>query len=533
MNTQIEPANQAMSMGANRPQWVTHQLNLRKWMDGWVDDMIMNHGTMPWRHGHDEGIFTRTLPAFYMLSGYAPALEFSQKLCTEFIDSPLTEACDCFLTKEDMVPFKDRKLVSKWHGYQEEWSCLCHGPENFSWFLAHLAHISKDPKYIAALEDYAEHLGNWSPEVPDWYNWEEHRFVSCHLGTKVVRAHAPYDYDSDTHIRAMTVAMNAYSLTGNQRYLDLVVNWMEKWADLIMKAGPEGFRVKVYPVPDEQVEGLYGEFGSLHTTTVEYQLGHMMLDIVRAGASRAFLEPVKKMIALGIDRHDWAMGQLIAKYRMVSGDTQFDQTVLDYAETAMSRDAEIPGFIVTINPPSDSVYEGNDFITVGKDSAVTKDERSVSWLACAYQISGDERYINSSMYIAWMRFWAGWYLWDGRQFGCRGSWTGRNGFAMHNVIPALLMGATGGFGMVEGEAPWFEVTYRGSNGEDGLPEGVATLFNPAAKTIAFANTTTQPQTVRYANTSRTLSPLTKPVTGDDWSEIDIPADGLMVVPIPS
>ena len=39
-----------------------------------------------------------------------------------------------------------------------------------------------DPAAVEMVEDAAEHLGNWSPDVYPWYDWDAHRFRSYFLG---------------------------------------------------------------------------------------------------------------------------------------------------------------------------------------------------------------------------------------------------------------------------------------------------------------------------------------------------------------
>jgi hypothetical protein len=48
------------------------------------------------------------------------------------------------------------------------------------------------------IEDVAHHTGNWVKEVPEWYSWKRHCFVSNWLGTRSVRDYLPYDYQEGT-----------------------------------------------------------------------------------------------------------------------------------------------------------------------------------------------------------------------------------------------------------------------------------------------------------------------------------------------
>lgn len=508
------------------PAWAQLQLDLRRWTSGWVDEVISRHEGRPWRNLHDEGIFTRTFPAFYLTSGHAPAREISEKLATEFLDSPVAEACTCFLTREHAAEYGNRDLVEKYHGYQADQSCLVHGPENYCWFLAHMAHISPDARYTRALEDCAEHIGNFSDDCPPWYNWDEHRFRSALLGTKRVRDYPPYDYEALTHVRVMVLASNTYALTGDSRYLDLACNWCDKWAKVVLESG-EDFPLILYPVPEDKIDEVYGEFANHRRATVQFELAHLMLDLHRISPHTQYADAVRKMISQSIDKAEWGMGILLAKYRAVTGDTSFDTKAVAMADESMRYDNELPALAVVIDREGWTGFQDVDYLRIAEDKTISRDTRPVGMLACAYIITGDERYAESAMRLAWMRFWASWYLWDGRELGCRGSWSGRNGIALHNVIPAFNLPATGGYGMVEGDLPWMEVYYRRDDGSQGLPEKVAALYHETdgRKVIRLTNTNTEPRIVLLRAGRHDITP--PPADADGWIRVEAP--GMSVV----
>ena len=54
-----------------------------------------------------------------------------------------------------------------------------HGPEHFDLFLRALWELDpKDAETVRQFDDAAEHIGNWKPGLPDWYDWERGVFVS-------------------------------------------------------------------------------------------------------------------------------------------------------------------------------------------------------------------------------------------------------------------------------------------------------------------------------------------------------------------
>jgi hypothetical protein len=84
------------------------------------------------------------------------------------------------------------------HGYVD---CheVHHEPETFLYFQVPYMHLTRAPKAVSAVEDFAHHVGNWVAGIPEWYDWQAHGFRSTWLGTRAVRAFPPYDYQEANH----------------------------------------------------------------------------------------------------------------------------------------------------------------------------------------------------------------------------------------------------------------------------------------------------------------------------------------------
>lgn len=531
------------------PEWAEGQFRLREIMYWWIQRSTQRWEHTPWGGGHDEGIFTRTWMPYYLLTGDRTAYDFLDKMVNDFIDSAVVEACTCFLTPEDAARYPKADRRPPYHGYCEDQACFVHAPENYAWFLTHMAHINPSPKVRKALKDCAEHVGNWSPEAEPWYDWEGHRFRSALFGTKMVRAYPPYDWETIALIRVIVLASNMFYVSGERKYLDVCVDWANKWAIVVLDSDPEkGFRTILFPCPDDQVTDVkYGEYAKQldRRTKLDYELANFFLDLFYYTGERSYAQAVHKMLNTDTNWPRYSGGNaaiggiLPAKYRAVTGDKSFDDRIVESAESMMWDESDNRPSLVLMNKSSEQFLNtpGLLYVRVFKDRRIELDTRSTSMLTSAYLVSGDTKYLEYAMGLAWNRFLDSHYIWDGRELGCRGSWQGRNGVALHNVISPMMCSAMGGFGMLEGERPWFEVRYHRADGTPGLPEDVAALFvpgSPGERVVKLYNRSDKAQTVAVSadNTQaggRSDEPAVRSASLDGRTILD-PAKGVTLPP---
>ena len=72
------------------------------------------------------------------------------------------------------------------HGYVDGHE-VHHEPETFLYFQSPFMHLMGAPEAVSSVENFAHHVGNWVPGVPDWYDWEAHGFrTGC--GTTATQA---------------------------------------------------------------------------------------------------------------------------------------------------------------------------------------------------------------------------------------------------------------------------------------------------------------------------------------------------------
>lgn len=159
-----------------------------------------------------------------------------------------------------------------YHGYVD---CheVHHEIENYIYFQNPLVYYNF-PGHDTALDSIlhvAHHVGNWEAGVPDWYNWDTHGFVSVYLGTRGVKDFAPHDYQEGNHFRFMSVCVLAYICTKEQRYLDLINDYCNRWCDHI-----EAYAAKGAPIPcqilPEAAETVEMSRAGVFTKSNKYQI---------------------------------------------------------------------------------------------------------------------------------------------------------------------------------------------------------------------------------------------------------------------
>ncbi len=107
-----------------------------------------------------------------------------------------------------------------------------HGTEHFDLFVRALWQLDpNDAETVRRIDDVAEHVGNWKPGIPAWFDWESGLFRSMFLGTEVVGVSGANIPD---HMRMVSLCLLAHDMTKNKRYLDLAKAHAEHWADGIL-----------------------------------------------------------------------------------------------------------------------------------------------------------------------------------------------------------------------------------------------------------------------------------------------------------
>jgi len=200
-----------------RPHWAAAFFAVRREMHQWITDALHRHASIPYSGGHDEGSFIASWLTDHLLFGDERVLDFARFLRDGFAE----------WSREHQL-----------HGFYRTGEAH-HQTEIYNCFLARLWAVAPDELTAELLVDAAHHVGNWVEGFPPWYDWDEHRFLSWRIGTETVGTGVHAGYEVPDHFRLIQLALVAYRITGEQRYLDLSCGYADRWSREILSAPPD------------------------------------------------------------------------------------------------------------------------------------------------------------------------------------------------------------------------------------------------------------------------------------------------------
>lgn len=312
----------------------------------------------------------------------------------------------------------------KWyHGY---WRLheAGQGVEHFLFFLGGLWELDREePITIEMVVDAAEHLGNWSEDVPAWFDWDSGLFRSVYLGSNGPQQEEDFPFNLPMHLRGLDLALLAYRMTGQVQYLDLALAGAARWAEAITCADeyPLALDAKcgLSRLPKRQA-GRYKEFlapgaanGNDEVKALAFLRAggvQLLLKLWQYSRETHFIEAVERTLDLLIrEITDSAANALVAAiryYRNHSGRLRYDDAVLQATEYLF------PYFIESLNLEHTETVAGN-----GQPESVYWRENSQArqhnplLLGLAAEISGNERLATRALdlgeaylQLAWMAF---------------------------------------------------------------------------------------------------------------------------------
>ena len=371
------------------------------------------------------------------------------------------------------------------HGYVD---CheVHHEPETFLYFQVPLMHLTGDRATVEAVEDFAHHAGNWVDTVPDWYDWDAHGFRSTWVGTREVRGFPPYDYQEGNHFRLVAITLAAHVATGAERYLELAVDYADRWCRHIEHQAAPGGPIPCSILPEgarredmghggaskgEAKEGVYPVFYATVASNTAYDIVTVLLDLYRLTGRDRYRAASEAMIAQFFDNADeagrpptlfssgeWRYGfepddadnpldvtlsgsnqllvRMAGKYRAITREPRFDREVLKWAGTVCEEDR-------------------------------AQDQIRVAILMEAHRLTGDEAYLERAcaMAIRGMAVTEGNRMWH--QCDARGRYGFRDMVpdVYHPILAGVDYATRGGLPLVGLSCE--------TDGRLGLPEGAA------------------------------------------------------------
>jgi hypothetical protein len=197
----------------------------------WVFECIAEFGDQPPTEKHDQATYTTGWEPYIHTTAEAAPLQFMKELRDQIARK-----------------FTDEGVWA--HGYWKQQEAH-HGTEHFELFLATLWRLDPgDFGTVSHFLDAAEHLGNWSEEVPEWFDWQAGIFHSMYFGANGVFGDTGSRLNIPDHFRCLSLALIAHDMSDDAHYLELASLYGGRWADAILDR-------KLLPVGLDNVGGVY------------------------------------------------------------------------------------------------------------------------------------------------------------------------------------------------------------------------------------------------------------------------------------
>ena len=303
------------------------------------------------------------------------------------------------------------------HGYEPKAEAH-HGPEPFLLFLPRYIGVKpEDTDAVHLLTDAAEHIGNWVPEIPPWYDYTRDTFIGYNIGTQFVTNEEKHTYELAEHFRFIHIAIAAYRVTGEERYLTWALRYGKKRAEQLI-AAPDpmpllwthdgegldeaavdaknlhGLVASTHHVPDDPLAGIE----VLLASGAIYALGDLYLlsgEEVFKTAAKRIAEPLVGSLS---DPYNDPAAAALSYYRWTFEDTGFDDGI---RSGLVDLPDESPALLALIFPQeirrrefgvgkrADMAYWG-EWSDDGSVKPIR--EPSTATMTLAYQVTGEITY---------------------------------------------------------------------------------------------------------------------------------------------
>ena len=280
--------------------------------------------------GHDQGTFTVAWAPYAAATGDPRLIRFMKAL-------------------RDAASAHFHATGAWRHGY---WAMgeAHHGTEHHELFLGTLWRLDPtDSETLRQFVDAAEHLGNWVPEVPAWFDWDTGLFRSMHFGTEGVRREPGDELNVADHFRCVGLALRAHEMTGEVRYLDLAQAHAGRWSEAILSGddlpvglAPNGAVTSLAGAAESHYRAFAGMAGALDNAVDRAE------NLLASGAVNALLrlwaltgtpayrraaERLLDVLATQLPDPDaGAAADVLRLYRRLTGDHRYDRHVLSTLE---------------------------------------------------------------------------------------------------------------------------------------------------------------------------------------------------------
>ncbi len=248
-----------------------------------------------------------------------------------------------------------------------------------------------DAKLTFLVESTARLAGNWGPpDVPQWYDWQKHRWKAYFMGSEFM-GEATYDTGSD--YRLANIALLAYAATGNERYLKLARDYLDGYVERLDQLGEEPDQKRylegwVFNHEDPRL-GRY--FNGVRYHFME-SMANPLMDLFRMTGDRQYLAATRKILEPTVPDsfYTWVGNKessILANYRFLSGDRFMDRAVMEWVEETRDFPDDLFAYFWRPLGDANTRWDWMHMHWIRTHPAPTT-------YRLAYQITGDERYLN-------------------------------------------------------------------------------------------------------------------------------------------
>ena len=143
---------------------------------------------------------------------------FSITIFQEYLINPNTQIKNFLSTlAETVFRWSNSNLFD---GY-EKMATAHHGPELFIGFLSrYIGIFPEEIRTKSPILETAGYIGNWKKGFAEWYDYENETFKSWYLGSSGIETRKVFAYETADHIRFLHIALVAWNIGGDIKYLE-------------------------------------------------------------------------------------------------------------------------------------------------------------------------------------------------------------------------------------------------------------------------------------------------------------------------
>ena len=385
----------------------TGYTTLRNEMGRWLKQSMLLDPPGPNDGGEDEANYALAWFPHYLITGDATVLQHFDMLKTALLG----------WVKRDCL-----------HGYEPKAEAH-HGPEPFLLFLPrYIGLMPEDAEATNLLTDAAEHIGTWVPEIPPWYDYDRDTFIGYNIGSRDVTNDEKNAYEMAEHFRFIHIALAAYRVTDEERYLVWALRYGRKRAERLI-AAPDPMPL-LWTLDGEGLDEAAVDAKNLHRLVASshhipgdplagvevllasgaiYALGDLYLlsgeEIFKTAAKR-IVEPLVTSLS---DPYNDPAAAALSYYRWTFDDTNFDAAIRAELEDLPDAPPELLALVFPqenrrrepgVGKRADMAYWG-EWSDDGSVKPIR--EPSTATLTLAYQVTGEITYAARALQSAGTR----------------------------------------------------------------------------------------------------------------------------------